>query len=97
MYYQCDFRKLGGDDFVRLWINRKEKSLYISSIKTNYSRMKIRWSFLFDSLEEEADCQKMSEEEFKSRLDQSVVKKIIEAIPSRARQANNLNESGGLK
>ena len=90
MYFQCDFRKLGGDDFVRMWIDRRNRILHISSIKTNYSRMRIKWSLLFDSDAEEKECKVMSDEDFRKRLDESIVKKIVESLPSKQRQKIDL-------
>ncbi len=82
------------DQPIRLWIDRRNKHLWISCQKTNYSKIMVKWRYLFDEgkeAEEDKATENLSDADFKKKMDEDLVRRIYEKIE---RQAGNPNPSG---
>ena len=93
MYAQYEF--MGSP--IRLWINRKDKILHISCLKTNFSKIRISWNYLFDKdkeQEQDKETENLTDEEFKARMDEAMIKGIYEKLQ---RQEGNPNPSGAVR
>lgn len=71
------------DQIVRLWIDRKHKILHISCLKTNFSRIRINWKFLFDEgkeTEQDKETERLDDIQFRERLDGAMIEKVYGKI-----------------
>ena len=83
------------DQKLRLWISRHDKKVWISCLKTNFSRIMIHWGYLFDEgkeTEQDKETEILTDEEFRKRMDEAMIEKVYAKI---SRREGNPNASKG--
>lgn len=71
---------------IKLWIERKSKILHISCLKTNFSKIRIAWNYLFDEgkeTEQDKETENLTDEEFKKRMDEAMIRGIYDKLQRR--------------
>lgn len=85
------------EQIIRLWIDRKNKVLHISCLKTNYSKLRINWKYLFDEgkeAEQDKETENLTDEEFRKRMNEAMVEKVYKKLN---RQENKFNPTGAMR
>lgn len=85
------------DNPIKLWIDRKNKHLWISCKKTKFSKVMIRWNYLFDEgkeLEEDKATEQLPDTDFIKRMNDDFAKHLYNKLQ---RQEGNLNPSGAAR